>query len=57
MGGSLALARGVGAGGYLKLCPIARPSEISPLSMRRLNPQSGLVQTQALYVIGAPSRP
>ena len=34
---------------YLKLCPIARPNEISPLSMRRLNPQSGFVHAHALY--------
>ena len=33
---------------YLKLWPIARPKEISPLSMRMLNPQSGFVHTQAL---------
>jgi len=25
--------------------------------MRKLNPQSGLLQTQALYVMGAPSLP
>jgi hypothetical protein len=42
---------------YLKLCPIVRPNEISPLSIRMLNPHSGFVHTQALYVIGAPSRP
>jgi hypothetical protein len=44
-------------GGYFELCPIVRPNEISPLSIRMLNPQSGLLHTQALYVIGAPSRP
>src|SRR2546427_6772776 len=48
-------AHGVQA--YLKLWPMARPKEISPLSMRILNPHSGFEQTHALYVIGAPSRP
>jgi hypothetical protein len=33
------------------------PRLISPLSIRKLNPQSGLLQTQALYMIGAPSLP
>ena len=33
---------------YLRLWPIVRPKEISPLSMRMLNPQSGFVHTQAL---------
>lgn len=33
---------------YLKLWPIALPKVISPLSMRMLNPQSGLEQTHAL---------
>jgi hypothetical protein len=37
--------------------PSWRPKLISPLSMRMLKPQVGLLQTQALYVIGAPSRP
>ena len=34
--------------GYFKLWPIARPNEISPLSIRTLNPQSGLLHTHAL---------
>ena len=33
---------------YLFDCIRARPREISPLSMRRLNPQSGLLHTHAL---------
>src|SRR6185295_16928664 len=37
--------------------PTILPRLISPLSMRTLNPQVGFVQTQALKVIGAPSRP
>jgi len=44
-------------GCYLCDCPTDRPKLISPLSMRKLNPQSGLLQTQALYVMGAPSLP
>ena len=36
---------------------MTRPKLISPLSIRRLNPHSGLLHAQALYVIGAPSRP
>jgi len=42
---------------YFWLWPIARPNEISPLSIRTLKPQSGLEHTHALYVMGAPSRP
>ena len=34
--------------GYFELWPIVRPKEISPLSIRMLNPQSGLLHTQAL---------
>ena len=37
--------------------PIWRPTVISPLSIRRLNPHSGFEQTQALYRIAAPSLP
>ena len=37
--------------------PMVRPKLISPLSMRMLNPHSGLLHTQALNVMGAPSRP
>ena len=33
---------------YLKDWPSVRPIEISPLSIRRLKPQSGLLQTHAL---------
>jgi hypothetical protein len=33
------------------------PKLISPLSIRMLNPQFGLVHTQALYRIEAPSLP
>src|SRR3989454_94582 len=40
--------RAHGVQAYLKLWPIARPKEISPLSMRMLNPHSGFEQTQAL---------
>lgn len=36
---------------------MSRPTLISPLSIRMLNPQSGLLHTHALYVMGAPSRP
>jgi hypothetical protein len=39
------------------LLPIVLPIEISPLSMRTLNPQTGFEQTHALYMMGAPSRP
>jgi len=42
---------------YLCDCPTDRPKLISPLSIRKLNPQSGLLHTHALYVMGAPSRP
>jgi hypothetical protein len=37
--------------------PTDRPKLISPLSIRKLKPQSGLLHTHALNVIGAPSRP
>lgn len=42
---------------YFRDWPRGRPKLISPLSIRMLNPHVGLVQTQALYVMGAPSRP
>jgi hypothetical protein len=42
---------------YLCGCPTDLPKLISPLSIRKLKPQSGLLQTQALYVMGAPSLP
>jgi hypothetical protein len=47
------------AAGCCYLCdwPTDRPKLISPLSIRKLNPQSGLLQTHALYVMGAPSLP
>jgi hypothetical protein len=34
--------------GYFELWPMVRPKEISPLSIRMLNPQSGLLHTHAL---------
>jgi len=46
-----------GRASYLTLWPMTRPNEISPLSIRMLKPQSGLVQAHALYLMGAPSRP
>ncbi len=49
--------RGSADATYLLLCPMVRPREISPLSMRTLNPQAGFEQTHALNMMDAPSRP
>jgi hypothetical protein len=42
---------------YFCECPIALPRLTSPLSMRRLKPHWGFMQTQALKIIAAPSLP
>ena len=42
---------------YLVESPMVLPKLISPLSMRMEKPQTGLEQTQALYLMLAPSLP
>ena len=44
-------------GDYFTDVLMSLPTLISPLSIRMLKPHSGLLQTQALYWIDAPSRP